>query len=160
MSEICKRIVYLPGVVLHGVRGSRGWLFATRILLSLASLTGTQAMAGTAVLTRSYDNARTGANMTETVLTPAAVAAKGLRRVRSFAVEDDPRIEAQPLYVPNVTMPDGKPHDVLFVASMGNHIWAYDVDGSGVWKTPQLGAPFVPPEVPGQGHRSTTIDSW
>jgi hypothetical protein len=54
------------------------------------------------------------------------VAAKGLRRVRSFAVDDDPRIEeAQPLYEPHLTMPDGKAHDVLFVASMGNDIWAH-----------------------------------
>jgi hypothetical protein len=117
-------------------------------------------MVGVAVLTRSYDNGRTGANTSETVLTAAAIAAKGLRRVRSFAIDDDPRIEAQPLYVPGVTMPDGKPHDVLFVASMGNHIWAFDVDGGGVWKTPQLGAPFVPPEKPGEGHRATTIDDF
>jgi outer membrane protein assembly factor BamB len=143
------------------VIASRARLLALAILLSPGSLfTGTPAVAETAVPTRSYDNARTGANMTETVLTSAAVAAKGLRRVRSFAIDDDPRIEAQPLYVPHLTMPDDKPHDVLFVASMGNHVWAFDVDGNGVWKTPQLGAPFVPPEVPGQGHRSTTIDSW
>jgi outer membrane protein assembly factor BamB len=162
-SEIWKGVVCLACVVLRlqGVRANRGWLFAIAILLSLDSLfVGMQATAGTAVLTRSYDNGRTGADMTETVLTPAAVAAKGLTRVRSFAVDDDPRIEAQPLYAPNVTMPDGRPHDVLFVASMGNHVWAFDVDGNGVWKTPQLGAPFVPPEVLGQGHRSTTIDGW
>ena len=29
-----------------------------------------------------------------------------------------------------------------------------------MWKTPVLGKPFVPPEVAGQGHRATTIDSW
>jgi hypothetical protein len=138
-----------------GARTTRARLLAIPILVA-----GTPAMAGTAVLTRSYDNGRTSANMTESVLTPAAVAAKGLRRVRSFAIDDDRRIEAQPLYAPNITMPDGKPHDVLFVASMGNHVWAFDVDGNGVWKTPQLGAPFVPPEVPNPDHRSTTIDSW
>lgn len=142
------------------VRVSRGRAFVA-IALGLGGLfTAAQVTAQTAVLTRSHDNARTGANMSETVLTPAAVAAKGLSRVRGFVVDDDPRIEAQPLYLPHLTMPDGKAHDVLFVASMGNHIWAFDVDGNGTWKTPQLGAPFVPPEVPNQGHRSTTIDSW
>ena len=114
----------------------------------------------TAVLTRSYDNARTGACLSETVLTPAAIAQKGLRRVRSFVIDDDPRIEAQPLYVPHIRMPDGNKHDVLFVASMGNHVWAFDVHGSGVWKTPLLGTPFKPPETQKAGeHRSTTIDS-
>jgi outer membrane protein assembly factor BamB len=116
---------------------------------------------GTAVLTRSYDNGRTGANLTETQFTPAVVVSKGLTRVRSFQVDDDLRIEAQPLYVPGIQMPDGKKHNILFVASMGNHVWAFDVDGSGVWKTPALGMPFDPPEneQPGQ-HRSTTIDGW
>ena len=97
---------------------------------------------GTEVLTRSYDNGRTGANTTETTLTPALVANKGLVRVRSFTIDDDPCIEAQPLYLPNVEMPDGKAHDVLFVASMGNHTWAFDVNGNGIWKTPQLGTPI------------------
>jgi hypothetical protein len=114
----------------------------------------------TPVVTRSYDNGRTGANMSETALTPALIASKGLRRVKSFQVDDDPRIEAQPLYVPGLKMPDGNLHDVLFVASMGNHVWAFDVDGKGAWKTPQLGVPFHPPETnkPGK-HRSTSIDS-
>ena len=164
MFGLPRRNVYGPGVLTilqGGRRVNRSWLLAVPILLVLdIQAAVTDAIAGTAVVTRSYDNGRTGANTTENVLTPAAISAKGLRRVRSFAIDDDPRIEAQPLYVPNITMPDGKPHDVLFVASMGNHVWAFDVDGDGMWKTPELGKPFVPPEVPGQGHRATTIDSW
>ena len=164
MFGLPRRNVYGPGVLTilqGGRRVNRSWLLAVPILLVLdIQAAVTDAIAGTAVVTRSYDNGRTGANTTENVLTPAAISAKGLRRVRSFAIDDDPRIEAQPLYVPNITMPDGKPHDVLFVASMGNHVWAFDVDGNGMWKTPELGKPFVPPEVPGQGHRATTIDSW
>lgn len=115
----------------------------------------------TAVLTRSYDNGRTGANLTETTFTPALVTTKGLRRVRSFNITDDPRIEAQPLYVPNLQMPDGNKHDVLFVASMGNHIWAFDVNGPGVWQTPTLGTPFRPAHDP-KGNRptATVIDSF
>ena len=115
----------------------------------------------TAVLTRSYDNGRTGANVTETTFTPALVSTKGLRRVRSFNITDDPRIEAQPLYVPNLRMPDGIKHDVLFVASMGNHIWAFDVNGNGSWQTPTLGTPFRPAIDPkGPKPTSTVIDTW
>jgi hypothetical protein len=115
----------------------------------------------TAVLTRSYDNGRTGANLTETIFTPALVSNKGLRRVRSFNINDDIRIEAQPLYVPNLQMPDGNKHDVLFVASMGNHIWAFDVNGPGVWQTPTLGAPFRPAHDPnGQRPTATVIDTF
>src|SRR5437868_6550543 len=102
------------------------------------------------VLTRSYDNGRTGSNMNETVLTPARIASKGLKRVRSFNITgDDPRIEAQPLYVENLKMADGKPHNVLIVATMSNHIWAFDVDRDGLfWKTPQLGQPYRPARDP------------
>jgi hypothetical protein len=115
----------------------------------------------TAVLTRSYDNGRTGANLTETSFTPALVSSKGLRRVRSFSITDDPRIEAQPLYVPNLQMPDGNKHDVLFVASMGNHVWAFDVNGPGVWQTPTLGTPLRPAHDPnGPRPTSTVIDSF
>ncbi len=114
----------------------------------------------TPVVTRSYDNGRTGANTSESTLTPALIASKGLQRVRSFPITDDPRIEAQPLYVPGMKMPDGKQHDVLFVASMGNHVWAFDVDGDGSWSTPELGTPYNPPVTskPGQ-HRATGVDS-
>ncbi len=115
----------------------------------------------TPVLTRSYDNGRTGANLTETTLSPALVASKGLKRIRSFNIDDDRRIEAQPLYVPNLQMPDGNKHNVLFVASMGNHIFAFDVDGNGTWKTPLLGMPYRPAGDPkGPRPTSTVIDTW
>jgi len=120
----------------------------------------------TAVLTRSYDNGRTGANLSETSFTPVLVGSKGLILARSFnltdgTLKDDPRIEAQPLYVPNIEMPDGKEHDVLFVASMGNFIWAFDVNGNGVWHTPMLGNPLRPAHDPkGPRSTSTVIDTW
>ncbi len=120
----------------------------------------------TPVLTRSYDNGRTGANYTETVLTPDAIVQRGMSKFKSLVVaNDDPRIEAQPLYVPNL-MIQGKPHNVVFVATMGNNVWAFDADEPDeskhlLWKTAKpLGRPFHPAETnqPGQ-HRSTTIDS-
>jgi len=120
--------------------------------------------AQTMVLTRSYDNGRTGANLSETVFTPAIIASKGLKKIKSLSIDDDPRIEAQPLYVPNLTMKmDGKKHNVIFVASMGNHVYAFDADaregGDLIWKT-SLGAPYEPPATQVNGHRSTPVDSW
>lgn len=123
-----------------------------------------QVQAATPVLTRSYDNGRTAANMSETVLTPSLVATKGLKRMKSLAIPDDPRIEAQPLYVPDLMMKkDKKKHNVIFVASMGNNVYAFDADAPAgsdlIWKT-QLGAPFVPPATQVNGHRSTGTDFW
>jgi hypothetical protein len=134
-------------------------------VLALVLLTpGVFLDAQTAVLTRSYDNGRTGANMSETVFTPAIVARKGLKKIKSLTIDDDPRIEAQPLYVPNLTIKkDGKRHNVIFVASMGNHVCAFDADAPQgtdlIWKT-SLGAPYEPPATQVDGHRSTPVDSW
>lgn len=122
------------------------------------------ARAETPVLTRSYDNGRTGADLSETVLTPQLLTTKGLRMAKSLVVDDDPRIEAQPLYVPNLVMSDGKPHNVVFVATMGNHVFAFDADAPQghdlLWKAP-LGEAFRPAEMqkPGE-HRKTTIDLY
>ena len=61
------------------------------------------------VLTRAYDNARTGANTQETVLTAAAVGTRGVKRLFSLNLPGDQRgAEAQPLIVSGVQMPDGK----------------------------------------------------
>src|SRR3979411_1682603 len=96
-----------------------------------------------AVLTRSYDNARTGANSAETVLTPDLVG-RGLRKLFSVTVNDDPRLEAQPLIVPGLRMPDGKLHDVLYVCTMANQVWAFDAnDASQLWAHPR---PLGPPD--------------
>lgn len=121
----------------------------------------------TPVLTRSYNNGRTGANTDEKTLTPALIRSKGLARVRSFELKDgttvdDPRIEAQPLYVPGITVKN-KQRDVLFVASMGNRIWAFDVNTGEHFVTPEgsLGQPLEPPVTskPNE-HRRTTIDLY
>src|SRR5271166_5637466 len=94
------------------------------------------------VLTRSYNNGRTGANNDEEILTPANVS--GLHKLFSLEVPDDPRIEAQPLYVPGMKMPDGQTHNVVYVCSMANTVYAFDADsGAQLWST-NLGPPFRP----------------
>jgi len=54
--------------------------------------------------TSQYDNARTGANLAETVLTPQDVNSRQFGKVFSFRVDGD--IYAQPLYLPGVDFPD------------------------------------------------------
>jgi len=108
----------------------------------------------TEVLTRSYNRARTGVNDAETVLTPAAISSSGLRKLFSLPITDDARgVEAQPLIVPDLTMPDGKKHDVVYLFSMANTVWAFDAnDGTKLWANPvSLGTPIK---------NTTQIDSW
>lgn len=99
--------------------------------------------ASPAIVTRSFNNARTGANLSETVLTPAAVRTRGVKRLFSLATPGDARgCEAQPLIVPGVVMANGDVHDVVFLATMANQVLAFDANtGEPLWQR-ALGRPI------------------
>ena len=98
--------------------------------VSLVVSTGSAAT-GTSVLTYKYDASRSGADTTETVLTPANVGAStfGLRRNLSV----DGLVDAQPLYVPQLSVA-GAPHNVVYVATEHDSVYAFDADtGATLW---------------------------
>jgi outer membrane protein assembly factor BamB len=120
-------------------------------------------MARSPVTCRSYNAARTGANTSETILTPQNVGSNLLVKRFSLAFDDDPRLEAQPLYVPGVTMNDGKVHNVVYICTMANNIWTFDANtGQRIWPQPiNLGRPITPKPTPFPGFPSSTeIDVW
>src|SRR5581483_6567874 len=80
------------------------------------------------VLTASYDMLRTGQNRQETTLTTTNVDKDHFGLLSSFAGVGD--IQAQPLYVPNVSI-RGKPHNVVYVATSADHVYALDADNQG-----------------------------
>ena len=89
-------------------------------------------------MTYKYDLARTGANLTESVLTPANVnaASFGLQRILPV----DGKVDAQPLYLANLTV-QGAVHDVLYVATENDSVYAFDVNtGAVLWHTSVLAA--------------------
>ena len=98
----------------------------------------TPVAAGTDVLTYKNDASRSGLNATETVLTPANVAAAGFGLLRTLAV--DGKVDAQPLYVSQLTVA-GVARNVVVVATEHDSVYAFDPDtGTSLWKTSLLGS--------------------
>jgi hypothetical protein len=114
------------------------------------------------VLTSQYDNARTGANLHETRLTPKNVNANQFGRL--FALHVDGDVYAQPLYLPNVQVPGKGTRNVLFVSTEHDTVYAFDADGhvsTPLWERSFLDAkagiktvaardvncPFIIPEI-------------
>jgi hypothetical protein len=87
-------------------------------------------------LTRAVDNARSGWNSHETRLSQASIAAKGIARFTIIPVIGDARgMEAQPLILPQVKLPNGSTHDVMVLPSMANVVRGVDArSGAGLWQ--------------------------
>src|SRR5712672_334996 len=104
-------------------------LLGTCILASLDATAGEHFQ----VLTRSYNNQRTAANLSETKLKPSNIDPRQFGKLFMLPVDD--QIYAGLLYARDIRIA-GKKHNVLYVATVNNSVYAFDADklGSPLWR--------------------------
>lgn len=93
------------------------------------------------VFTERYDNSRVGANKQEVILTPSNVTPGRFGKLFSFAV--DGQVYAQPLYMQNVSIPGQGAHNLIFVATQHDSVYAFDAEGAStapIWQVNFLNA--------------------
>jgi hypothetical protein len=102
-----------------------------------ASLIANQNAVGTAqvdvttfpgTLTWRNDNSRSGVNSQELALGPATVNSATFGKLFSCSI--DGYAYAQPLYVPNLAIPGKGTHNVIFVATENDSVFAFDADSN------------------------------
>ncbi len=133
------------------------------LVVVLASLSfGIASLCTAQVTTSQYDNARTGATLNEKILTPQNVNAQRFGKLGAFKV--DGPVYAQPLFVPNVEISGKGTHDILYIATEHDSVFAFDANRPGdppLWQVSFLDnargtiplsedmvqCPFIRPEV-------------
>jgi hypothetical protein len=94
------------------------------------------------VLTQHNDNSRSGWNDNETALTTTNVNAQQFGKVFTLPVDD--QVYAQPLVVGHVSIGGGD-HNVVFVATVNNTVYAYDGDNGTLYWQQSFTAPGMRP---------------
>ena len=88
------------------------------------------------VTTYHNDNARSGQNLNETILTTGNVNQSSFGKL--FVISADGKVDAQPLYLPSISI-SGQTHNLLFVVSEHGSVFAFDADtGTPIWQISTL----------------------
>jgi hypothetical protein len=126
------------------------WLFCVPVP-SLMAQTPTPVI----VPTWRYDLTHSGQNTNETALTPSNVTESTFGKLFSQTV--DGGLYAQPLYVPGLKMSDGLVHNVLFVATLHDSIYAFDADSNGGANASPIWHVTLLDSAHGAGSGATTV---
>jgi len=116
------------------LRESNVNLLVTILFLGMATELAAQ------MTTSQVDNARTGAYLNEVILTPRNVNSQHFGKLTALKVDGD--VYAQPLFVPGVEIPGKGKHDVIYVATEHDSVYAFDAHGNP--STPLWHVSFLP----------------
>ncbi|HUA89222.1 MAG TPA: PQQ-binding-like beta-propeller repeat protein [Steroidobacteraceae bacterium] len=109
----------------------------------------------TDILTYKYDAMRSGANVTESVLTTQNVNSTSFGLLRFLPT--DGKVDAQPLYLSGLSI-SGASHNVVYVATENDSVYAFDADtGTQLWQVSLLGAGESPSDPVNCGQVTPTI---
>src|SRR5437660_5304632 len=98
------------------------------LITTVALILSRSAKAQFNVVTYHNDNARTGVNANETVLTPSNVNKNNFGKL--FTQDVDGIVVGQPLYLSNVSIPGSGMHNVVYVATQHDSVYAFDADNN------------------------------
>lgn len=129
-------------LVLRVAAGRCARLFVGWSCLGLAVACPAQTLGPFNVLERGYNKFRTGANTSETSLTPANVRSTANQFHKQFVMKVDGKIEGSPLYASAVAISGGT-HNVVYVATMHNTVYAFDADDGTQLSVRWLGTPVT-----------------
>jgi len=110
----------------------------------------------TDVVTYHNDVGRTGQNLNETTLTTSNVNSSSFGKL--FTMPVDGVIDAEPLYLSGVSIPGQGTHNVLYVVTENDSVYAFDADaGTQLWQVSLLQAGETPSGDQGCGQISPQI---
>jgi hypothetical protein len=135
------------------VSNSAGSATSNQAVLTVNPVAGT-----TDVLTYHNDNARTGQNLNETILTPSNVNSTTFGKLAAYTLDSGYVVDAQPLYASSVNVPGQGARNLLVVPTEHDFVYALDADsGAVIWKASMLKAGEQASDVRGCGQVSPEI---
>jgi Bacterial Ig-like domain (group 1) len=140
VSSVCFQLTHTSSCRFSGFRPSNFKSVPRRVSIDVFGLTvlaiciafGVSSFAQVSVTTSRFDNARDSSNTSESLLTLGNV------NMNSFGLLYNVPIDyiamAQPLYMPNVNIPGQGTHNVVYVATQADSVYAFDADtGAQLW---------------------------
>ena len=99
------------------------------------------------VTTYHYDNFRTGWNQIEAGLKPSVVSGPNFKRIATATLDD--QVDAQPLVLGSQKIAGHGTHEVVYVATESNTVYAIDANSGHILISANFGAPVPFTELPG-----------